>query len=412
MADIRLLELRSTYKWGGGPDKTILLSAERHDPERISVVVSYLRDVHDREFSIAEKARARRLTFHEVPERSKFDLRAVCMIRDLVLRHDINLIHAHDYKSDFFAYLVRLWLWKRKIALLSTAHAWVILGPRGEFYRRLDLMLMKRFDHLIAVSHATKAEMVVAGVPAALVSVIHNGIETEAWSRSQVMGDLREEFGAKQAFPVIGYVGRIMPEKDLQTWLRAVAIVARRYPRARFILVGEGSDGSTQQELQHLAEELGIAKMIFFPGYRDKLLPIYASFDIFMMSSQREGLPNSILEAMSMGLPVVTTDVAGAKELVVDDLTGFVRSQGDVEGLAQALLMCAENEDLRVRMGIAGRKRVETEFSFTKRLQRVEDLYAALVNKSINARIAIPGQPRTSNSLDRKLQEDASLYVK
>ena len=86
MADIRLLELRSTYKWGGGPDKTILLSAERHDPERISVVVSYLRDVHDREFSIAEKARARKLTFYEVPERSKFDLRAVGMIRNLVLR--------------------------------------------------------------------------------------------------------------------------------------------------------------------------------------------------------------------------------------------------------------------------------------------------------------------------------------
>ena len=185
MADIRLLELRSTYKWGGGPDKTILLSAERHDPERISVVVSYLRDVHDREFSIAEKARARKLTFYEVPERSKFDLRAVGMIRNLVLRHDINLIHSHDFKSDFFAYLVRRWLWKRKIALLSTAHAWVILGPKGALYRRLDLMLMKRFDHLIAVSQATRAEMMVAGgVPAALISVIHNGIDTDMWSRT------------------------------------------------------------------------------------------------------------------------------------------------------------------------------------------------------------------------------------
>jgi glycosyltransferase involved in cell wall biosynthesis len=412
MANIRLLELRSTYKWGGGPDKTILLSAERHDRARVSVVVTYLRDVRDQEFHIAEKARARGFAFYEVPERRKFDLRAVRMIRDIILRHDINLIHAHDYKSDFLAYLVQRWVGRERIVLISTAHAWVILGPRGEFYRRLDLMLMKRFDHLIAVSHATKAEMVAAGVPAALISVIHNGIDTEAWSRAQVRGDLREEFGAKQAFPVIGYVGRIMPEKDLQTWLRAAAIVALRYPHSRFVLVGEGSDSSTQQQLQRLAGELGIAKMSIFPGYHDKLLPIYASFDIFMLSSRREGLPNSILEAMAMGLPVVTTDVAGAKELVVDGLTGFVCPQGDVEGLARALLRCVENEDVRMHLGIAGRKRVETEFSFAQRLRKVEDLYAALVKGSLNAPVVFPGQPPTSNPLDRKLQEDIPLSVK
>ena len=203
-----------------------------------------------------------------------------------------------------------------------------------------------------------------------------------------------------------------MPEKDLETWLRAAAIVARRYPLARFILVGEGSDDGTQQKLQRLAEELGIAKMTIFPGYRDRLLPIYASFDIFMMSSRREGLPNSILEAMSMGLPVVTTDVAGAKEIVVEEITGFVRPQGDVEGLAQALMRCIENENTRTCMGIAGRKRVETEFSFARRLQKVEDLYAALVNGSMNARVAFPGQPQTSNPLDRKLQDDAPFSVK
>jgi glycosyltransferase involved in cell wall biosynthesis len=397
MIDIRLLELRSTYKWGGGPDKTILLSAERHDPARVSVVVSYLRDVYDLEFSIAEKARARGLTFYEIPERSKFDLRAVRMIRDLVHRYDINLIHSHDYKSDFFAYFVRRWLWKRKIALLSTAHAWVILGPKGAFYRRLDLMLMKRFDHLIAVSQATKAEMVAEGVPTALISVIHNGIDTDMWSRTQAKSNLCEESPSNRPFPVIGYVGRIMPEKDLETWLRAAAIVARRYPQARFILVGEGSDDDTQQKLQRLAEELGIAKTTIFSGYHEKLLPLYASFDIFMMSSRREGLPNSILEAMAMSLPVVTTDVAGAKELVVDELTGFVRPQGDVEGLAQALLRCIENEDVRTRMGIAGRKRVETEFSFARRLQKVEEIYAALVNGSINVKAAFSGQSQTSN---------------
>src|SRR4030095_4139841 len=115
MSEIRLLELRNTYKWGGGPDKTILLSAERHDRSRLSVVVAYIRDVPDHEFRVAEKARSRGVTFYEIPERGKFDFRVVKAIRDLVLRHDINLIHAHDYKSDLFAYLVRRWLRRKRI---------------------------------------------------------------------------------------------------------------------------------------------------------------------------------------------------------------------------------------------------------------------------------------------------------
>jgi glycosyltransferase involved in cell wall biosynthesis len=381
MAPVRLLELRNTYKWGGGPDKTILLSAEQHDPTRVSVVVAYIRDARDREFVIAEKARARGLTFYEIVERGKFDVRVLRSIRDIVIRHDINLIHSHDYKSDFFAFLLKRWLRRKNLALISTAHAWVILGPRGEFYRRCDLMLMKRFDHLIAVSHATKAEMVAGGVPASAISVIHNGIDTDAWSPRLVVKDLREEFGLRDAFPVVGYVGRIMPEKDLETWLRAAALIARKYPKAAFVLVGEGRDRVTLEQLTRLACSLGIAHRVFFPGYRENLLAVYATFDLFMMSSRREGLPNTILEAMAMGLPVVTTDVAGAKELVVEGRTGFVLPQGDAVGLARELISLASDERRRKKMGQRGRQRVEREFSFGERLRRIEKLYESIRNE-------------------------------
>ncbi|NOT55535.1 MAG: glycosyltransferase family 4 protein [Deltaproteobacteria bacterium] len=375
MPDIRLLELRNTYKWGGGPDKTILLSAQRHDQARVSVVVGYIRDVRDREFRIAEQARSRGLNFYEIEERGKFDLRVLRAIRDLVIRHDINLIHAHDYKSDLFAYLIQRWMRPRRVALLSTAHAWVMLGLRGAFYRRLDLFLMKRFDALIAVSHATKEEMMSAGVPPAKINVIHNAIDTEVWARAQVSTDLREELGIAGAFPVIGYVGRIDPEKDLDTWLHAAVAATGQFPKARFVLAGEGRDGTTQAHLRRLAETLGVADRVIFSGYQSHLLPTYAAFDIFLFTSRREGLPNSILEAMAMGLPVVTTDVAGAKELVDHGQTGFVLPQGDVRGLAEAVTALVNDAELRSRMGECGRRRVEHSFSFTKRLRSVEDLY-------------------------------------
>jgi len=396
MADIRLLELRNTYKWGGGPDKTILLSAERHNQKRVEVVVAYVRGADDREFRIADKARARNLVFYDITERGKFDFRVLRSLRDIILRHDINLIHGHDYKSDFFAYLLRRWLPERRIALVSTAHAWVMLGLRGELYRRLDLWLMRRFDHLIAVSHATKNEMVDAGIPPDLISVIHNAIDTEAWSPRQATLTLREELGLNSAFPVVGYVGRIMPEKDLETWLRAAAVVAQQYPKSQFVLVGEGRDGNTLGQLKQLAETLGIADRVHFPGYRENLLPVYATFDFFVLSSRREGLPNSILEAMAMGVPVVTTDVAGAKELVLDSQTGYVLPQGDVQGIAHALLRLAGNETLTHHMGPAGRRRVEQEFSFTHRLQCIEELYAKVL-----------GTPRSPALQDEPARETA-----
>jgi glycosyltransferase involved in cell wall biosynthesis len=380
MADIRLLELRNTYKWGGGPDKTVLLSAERHNRALVEVVVAYIRDVRDTGFCIPDKARACGLTFYEIEERGKLDLRVLHALRDIVLRHDINLIHGHDYKSDLFATLLRWWMGRQRFAIISTAHAWVMLGLRGELYRRLDLRLMRRFDHLIAVSHATKSEMVAAGLPSERISVMHNAIDPDAWSPRYTTSALKQELGLGQACPVIGYVGRIMPEKDLETWLRAAALVAQRYPEVQFVLVGEGRDGSTLGQLQRLAAELRIAGQVHFPGYRAHLLPIYGSFDLFVLSSRREGLPNSILEAMAVGLPVVTTDVAGTSELVLDGHTGYVVPQGDIERLAHAMVTLVADPKLRQRMAQAGRERIEREFSFAQRLQRIEELYARIVS--------------------------------
>ncbi len=379
MADVRLLELRNTYKWGGGPDKTILLSAEKHDASRVSVVVVYIRDVLDHEFQITEMAKGRGLTYYEVPESGKFDLRVLRALREIIIRHDINMIHGHDYKSDLFAYLIRKFMWRRPMALVSTAHAWVMLGKKGELYRQLDLSLMKRFDHLFAVSQATKDEMLDAGIPDSKISVLYNGIDTETWSREHVQTTLRDELGIPPSSPVIGYVGRIMPEKDLETWIRSAAIVAKQYPQATFVLVGEGRDGTTLDGLKALAASLGIADQLIFPGFRRDLPQVYAAFDVFVMSSLREGLPNSILEAMALGVPVVTTDVAGAKELVANEETGFVVDQKDFNHLASSILKILDQDSVRLQMGQAGRHRVETQFSFLQRLRRIEDLYAEIL---------------------------------
>lgn len=384
MAKVRLLELRNTYTWGGGPDKTILLSAEKHDPARVEVIVAYIRDATDNEFRIAEKAKAKGLTFYEIEEHGKFDLRVLHPLSAIIERHDINLIHSHDYKSDLFAYLLRRKLKDRRLAVISTLHGWALLGIRGYIYWLLDLFLMRRFDHLLAVSHATKEELVNAGMPSGLISVIHNGIDTEAWSRCQVSTSAREALGLGNAFPVIGYVGRISPEKDLETWLRVAAVVFQQCPKARFLVVGEGKDDSLLSQLKILAATLGIAKNVDFLGYREDLLSIYAAFDVFFLSSRREGICNSLLEAMAMGVPIVATDVGGTKELMVNGKTGHLFSPDDAKGMAQAIISLVRDRSLRENMSQAGRKHIEAKFSFASRLRRIETLYADILEARLD----------------------------
>jgi glycosyltransferase involved in cell wall biosynthesis len=159
--------------------------------------------------------------------------------------------------------------------------------------------------------------------------------------------------------------------------------------------------------LKRLASELGIAERIHFPGYRSELLPVYAAFDLFVLSSRREGLPNSIVEAMALGLPVVTTDIAGAKELVVDGKTGFVVPQQDVERLGSAIFSILGENHRRLYMGRAGRQRVEGEFSFSRRLRRIEDLYEQVLHLPPSQRsegeISTYTPPSSSSFLDKNL---------
>ena len=388
MPDIRLLELRTTYKCGGGPDKTILLSAKQHNRSRLSVVLAYIRDIRDQEFKISEKARDLGVTYHEIQERGKFDPRVLRAIRELVQRYNINLIHAHDHKTDLFAYLLRCRLRHKRIALVTTAHGWTISGIKGSLYRRLDMLLMRRFDRLIAVSQATKALMVASGIPDHLISVVYNGIDTETWVSSHGQGNLREELGLKQAFPVVGYVGRLTAEKDLGTWLRAAAMLATWSPHARFILVGEGRDHAIEDQFRAMAKSLGISERVLFLGYRADLLRVYSTFDLFMQASLTEGLSNTLLEAMAMGLPVVTTAVGGSTELVLDGETGILRQPGDPSGLAKALHALAGDPALRRRMGEAARQRIERSFSFAERLKRIEDLYEQVVTQAHGLSVA------------------------
>ncbi|GBE00591.1 capsular glucan synthase [bacterium BMS3Abin08] len=369
---INLLELRGTYTTGGGPDKTILLSAEKHNKDLVNPVVVYLRDINDDNFQIGQMAEGRGFKYIEVLDRSKIDIKCIIELNRIVKEYNIDIIHGHDYKTDMLAYI--LGLIHSKVHLVSTAHGWITNSLKGNLYKWIHLRVLRRFENLIAVSAATKELMVASGIDAGRIKVIYNGIDDKHWCNSDKHMSLRKELNIPEHSFVVGTVGRISNEKDYLTFLDVASAITDKIDDVYFAIIGDGK-GNEIKDLVKYAEKLGIKNKVLFTGYRSDLLNVYKTFDIFLMTSITEGLPNTMLEAMSMELPVVTTGVGGIPELLEDGKSGFQYEVRDVDGLTGRIMDLISNNALRDQVSEAARKRIEAKFSFDKRLQIIEEYY-------------------------------------
>ena len=380
---IRIMELRGTYKGGGGPDKTILLSAQKHDKGRIFILVTYLRDPRDREFEITERAKKHGICFEEIHDKAILDLSCLAKLNRLIKRYKFELLHAHDDKSLLYSWLLKII--NPRLKIIYTCHLYLDY-KRSDFpsqitylnyllRKRASSFLAKRFLRpIIAVSEATKEQLIKGGLREDEVIVLHNGIDVEFWKQNSGYPVLRDEMQLRSDELLVGTVARIDYQKDFRTFFGVAKLVKLHVPRARFVVVGDGK-GDELEKIKESAKEFGLSQDVCFTGHRNDLLNVYSSLDLFLMTSIKEGLPNSILEAMAMEVPVVSTAVAGVTELVVDGKTGYLCEMGDSTSLSKRVIELLENGNLRDQFAQAGRTRVAESFSFADRIKKLENLY-------------------------------------
>src|SRR5215475_11024100 len=304
---IRVLELRSVRGTGGGPEKTILLGAARTDPAQFAVTVCYIRDERDRVFGIDTRAAALPVDYVELTERHSFDLRLWKSLRRIVRERAIDIVHAHEYKTDLLA-----WLLARStgVIALATVHGWTGHSMRERrLYYPADKRVLARFPKLIAVSSEIRRELVLNGAHPDRIATILNGIDHRAFVRQRPRGPVvRGALALGSDAFVIGSVGRLEPQKRFDLLIDAFKACYLRHPNLRLLIVG---DGSLRPTLQEQINRAGLSSSCQLLGQRLDIADLHHAFDLFVQSSDYEGTPNAVLEAMAMDTPVIATDAGG-----------------------------------------------------------------------------------------------------
>lgn len=371
---LRVLELRTVRGTGGGPEKTILLGTARTDPERYAVTVCYVRDERDPVFAIDQKARDLAVDYLEVRERSSFDPRIWRKLVEIVRERQIDIVHAHDYKTDILA-----WLLGRRTGVipLATAHGWTGHSPRERrLYYPADRWVLARFPHVIAVSSDIREVLRRAGADPARVTVVLNGIDPDAFRRTpQAVPQARAAFGVTSGDLVFGAVGRLEPQKEFATLISSFAPIAAAHPSARLLIAG---DGSLRAALDDGIRGQGLTGRVRLLGHVADVPLLHHALDVFVQASSYEGTPNAVLEAMALGTPIVATDAGGTAELARDGAEALIVPSRDGRALTAAMTHVVERREAAAARATAARRRVETTLSFAQRQQHVERIYDRL----------------------------------
>jgi glycosyltransferase involved in cell wall biosynthesis len=368
---VRVLELRSVRGTGGGPEKTILLGAAMADPARVQVTVCYLRDQRDQDFAVADRAANAGVDYVEVAERHSFDPSVWPRLRELIAARGIDVVHAHEYKSDLLALMLSR---ATGAAALSTVHGWTGHSARERVcYYPMDKRILARFPRLIAVSSEIAGELARHGADPARITTVLNGIDHRQFKRDRSRErDIRASMGFEPHHKVLGAVGRLEPQKRFDLLLDAFSTLHAYRPETRLVIVG---DGSQKCALEIQRDRLGLKNSVTLLGHVADVTGPHHAFDLFVQSSDYEGTPNAVLEAMALETPIVATAAGGTAELVEDGVHGRVVPVGSADRLRCAIDAAFANRSETRAMAGRARHRVEGDLSFEARVRKVEAIY-------------------------------------
>jgi glycosyltransferase involved in cell wall biosynthesis len=370
---IAVLHTRIVTGTGGGPEKTIFNSPRYMRGTGYRELACYLRPPDDPGFAVLrQRAAAKDCPLIEVDDASAFSLDSLRRLAAICREHDVRIWHGHDYKTNLFGVLLKPFV---GFKLVTTVHGWVKHTKKTPLYYAVDRWTLPRHEQVIVVSADLFERCRASGVPENRLHLIENAIDTEDFRRTGPAAQAAGRTGMPPGRLLIGAVGRLSAEKGFDLLIRAVATLIGQGHDLELWIAG---DGEARDELERQAVATGHGDRIRLLGFQADTVALFENFDLFCLSSLREGLPNVVLEAMAMEVPVLATRCGGIEAFAHDGTDMLTAPAGSVDALAGGLRRLIEDAELRRRLADAARARIEAEFSFRRRMERMAEVYELL----------------------------------
>ena len=252
----------------------------------------------------------------------------------------------------------------------------VISWEVGEhIHRPMRLMAYRlasrKIDNVVAVSRAIQKQIIEEKwIHPENVIMIHYGIDVDRYVNTHMLK--REDIGLRNEHIVLGTVARLGEQKGHKYLISAAPQIVRQFPNVHFVFAG---DGPLRHQLENQIRRLDLEDHFHLLGFRSDVVNLLHLFDVFVLPSLYEGLPNAVLEAMACNKPVIATGVDGTSEAVVDQVTGYIVPSKHPEALAQKIIQLLSTEGQIQAMGKSGGERIREHFSIEKQVREFENLY-------------------------------------
>ena len=278
-------------------------------------------------------------------------VRAALALAPILRRERPDVVHAHNPGAAAAAALARKLARLPSTAIVASYH-----GVEGSRVARAAKVLRRAADVVVAIAPAAADDLRRAGLEQSPLEVVYNGVRA---APSRARHEMRRELDANGAELLVS-VGRYAEEKNQELLIDAIALLSRRRPALRALLVG---DGPLEEQLRASIHRQDLGSVVRLTGPRLDVADVLGAADVFALSSAREGMPVALLEALDAGVPAVSTAVGGVVDVVGDGETALLVPPGDRAALAGAIERVLEDEDLRARLSREGRKLVRAKFS-------------------------------------------------
>lgn len=312
-----------------------------------------------------------------VPLRSRLDPRGLRMLARWMRDQQVDLVHSHMYRSNVPATIAaRLAGVRQILCQVHNVDTW-------ETSRQImmERWLMRWRTAMLAVSEGVKRDIVSKlRCPPERVRVLYNGVDIQEYGSAKPEPELRHDLGIPPGHRLVVMLARLVPQKKHTRLLQALETIRNELPPTSVLLVGEGT---LLGEIEHEVEERRLGDIVSFAGHRNDIPQILALSDLSVVTSDREGFSNAIVESLAAGVPVVATDVGGNSEAIVHGKCGFLVKPDDPAGLARALKTVLTDDTFRQRLSIAARQRAK-RFSLDRMLEETRRLYLELLSQARN----------------------------